>query len=77
MQVEIYRMFACSMKEENFWAQPYINPHLNKLIISNDTEQCTSKLCTSETSRGPDFANIADDTFCRMSDKSLWPICSP
>ena len=57
--------------------QPYIDPHLNKLIVSNDTEQCTTKLCTSETSRGPDFANIADDTFCRMSDKSLWPICSP
>ncbi|PVH88139.1 hypothetical protein DL98DRAFT_544637 [Cadophora sp. DSE1049] len=29
------------------------------------------------TSRGPDFANIADESFCRMSDKSLWPICSP
>ncbi|KAH7327218.1 hypothetical protein BKA65DRAFT_566565, partial [Rhexocercosporidium sp. MPI-PUGE-AT-0058] len=33
------------------------------------------KLCKSRTSRGPDFVNIAYRSFCRMSDKSLWPIC--
>ncbi|KAI0399197.1 hypothetical protein F4802DRAFT_611085 [Xylaria palmicola] len=32
-------------------------------------------LCESETSYGPDFVDVKTGTFCRMSDKSLWPTC--
>ena len=54
-----------------------VNPHLNKLIISNSTEHSVTELCKSKTSVGPDFANINSGKFCRMEDKTIWPICAP
>lgn len=54
----------------------YVNPHLDKLIIGNDTQQAASMLCESKTSLGPDFVDLASGFFCRMSDKTMWPICS-
>ncbi|KAI4859909.1 hypothetical protein F4820DRAFT_462101 [Hypoxylon rubiginosum] len=51
------------------------NPHFNRLIMSNAAQHTAAGLCESETSLGPDFLNVADGTFCRMSDKTLWPVC--
>ena len=34
------------------------------------------ELCNSETSHGPDFANIDEGVFCSMADKTLYPICN-
>ncbi|KAK7429152.1 hypothetical protein QQZ08_004367 [Neonectria magnoliae] len=46
-----------------------------QLVMDNSSDHATTQLCESETSVGPDFLNIADGLFCRMSDKTLWPIC--
>ncbi|KAI1774803.1 hypothetical protein F4818DRAFT_418994 [Hypoxylon cercidicola] len=51
------------------------NPHFNRLVMSNAAQHTAVGLCESETSLGPDFLNVADGTFCRMSDKTLWPVC--
>lgn len=32
-------------------------------------------LCGSGLSVGPDFVNLVEGKFCRMSDKTLWPTC--
>lgn len=34
-----------------------------------------SVLCEAGLSEGPDFVNIPEGKFCRMSDKTLWPTC--
>lgn len=54
----------------------YVNPHMNKLIISNSTSHSVTQLCDSKNSVGPDFVNVAEGKFCRMTDKTLWPLCS-
>ncbi|KAM5341688.1 hypothetical protein ACJ41O_014719 [Fusarium nematophilum] len=46
------------------------------LVVDDNLGHSTKELCESETSDGPDFVNIADGNFCRMSDKSLWPLCA-
>ncbi|KAI6089813.1 hypothetical protein F4821DRAFT_53026 [Hypoxylon rubiginosum] len=51
------------------------NPHFNRLVMSSAAQHTAAGLCESETSVGPDFLNVADGTFCRMSDKTLWPVC--
>ncbi|KAI2614879.1 hypothetical protein GGR54DRAFT_321920 [Hypoxylon sp. NC1633] len=51
------------------------DPHANRLVMSNSAQHAAETLCESETSVGPDFVNVADGLFCRMSDKSLWPLC--
>ena len=48
----------------------------NQLVVDNNPHHPTASLCEHENSLGPDFANIADGQFCRMSDKTLWPICN-
>lgn len=47
----------------------------DQLVVDNNPSHPTASLCESQSSVGPDFANIADGQFCRMSDKTLWPIC--
>ncbi|OTA92355.1 hypothetical protein M434DRAFT_387364 [Hypoxylon sp. CO27-5] len=51
------------------------NPHANRLVMSNKLQHTADGLCDSDTSYGPDFVNVADGTFCRMSDKTKWPVC--
>lgn len=51
------------------------SPHSSRLVISNNAQHTASGLCESESSFGPDFFNPADGTFCRMTDKTLWPVC--
>lgn len=55
---------------------PKVNPHLNKLIISNHTAHDVERLCGSKKSVGPDFVNIGAGKFCRMEDKTLFPVCT-
>ncbi|POS79253.1 hypothetical protein DHEL01_v202343 [Diaporthe helianthi] len=35
----------------------------------------TKKLCESPHSVGPSYANHRERSFCRMTDKTLWPFC--
>lgn len=48
-----------------------------RLVLSNDTQHSAADLCTSPDSLGPDFVNTATGQFCKMSDKTLHPICGP
>lgn len=52
--------------------------HENTLSIARKNHRglLAEELCTHGTSRGPDWVNVAEGKFCRMSDKSLWPVCS-
>jgi hypothetical protein len=47
----------------------------DRLVKDNNPTHMTADLCQSESSTGPDFLNVAEGQFCRMSDKTLWPIC--
>ncbi|KAI5864852.1 hypothetical protein GGS23DRAFT_466452 [Durotheca rogersii] len=51
------------------------NAWANRLVLDNSATHPARALCESETSAGPDFLNVEDGTFCRMSDKTLWAIC--
>ncbi|KAH8602512.1 hypothetical protein B0O99DRAFT_679511 [Bisporella sp. PMI_857] len=50
--------------------------HYNRLIISDNPDHKVKDLCKSKASLGPDFANIKEGMFCRMKDKTLFPICN-
>lgn len=50
-------------------------PHFKHLVIDDNPKHTGRDLCESPTSLGPDFVSVADGYFCRMSDKTLWPIC--
>jgi hypothetical protein len=50
--------------------------HTGHLVVDNSTDHSAAILCASPSSVGPDFANIAEGRFCRMSDKTLWPVCA-
>ncbi|KAI1115297.1 hypothetical protein F5Y14DRAFT_410829 [Nemania sp. NC0429] len=45
------------------------------LVIGDSEQHSAEGLCGSATSFGPDFMNIQSGTFCRMSDKTVWPVC--
>lgn len=45
-------------------------------IVLGDAESHSAKrLCESETSIGPDFANTAEGLFCDMGSHTLYPFC--
>ncbi|KAI0906454.1 hypothetical protein F4823DRAFT_607161 [Ustulina deusta] len=46
------------------------------LVMGDSDIHTATDLCGSETSYGPDFVNVKTGMFCRMSDKTLWPICN-
>lgn len=48
-----------------------------RLVLSSDTQHNAADLCSSPHSLGPDFVNTATGHFCKMSDKTLHPVCSP
>ncbi|KAI0873665.1 hypothetical protein GGS24DRAFT_517375 [Hypoxylon argillaceum] len=45
------------------------------LVIGDDVQHSAEGLCASATSSGPDFLNKRTGVFCRMSDKTTWPVC--
>ena len=47
----------------------------NRLIFDDGDMHTAAEMCASESSRGPDFVNVDEGLFCRMSDKTLFPIC--
>lgn len=50
-------------------------PGANNLVVSTGDQHSVKELCESETSVGPDFMNKAEGSFCRMSDKTIFPVC--
>ncbi|ROV94060.1 hypothetical protein VMCG_08232 [Cytospora schulzeri] len=38
-------------------------------------ERSARTLCSSKSSMGPDYVNVPEGLFCRMSDKTLFPLC--
>ncbi|KAG6357399.1 hypothetical protein INS49_013276 [Diaporthe citri] len=50
--------------------------HGNTVTIAHELAGLSaSVLCENGMSMGPDFVNIPEGKFCRMSDKTLWPTC--
>lgn len=50
--------------------------HENTVTIAHELAGLSaSVLCKGGMSMGPDFVNIPEGKFCRMSDKTLWPTC--
>lgn len=50
--------------------------HENTVTIAHDLAGLSAAvLCENGMSMGPDFVNIPEGKFCRMSDKTLWPTC--
>ncbi|KAF2969184.1 hypothetical protein GQX73_g4398 [Xylaria multiplex] len=45
------------------------------LVVSDDESHSAEELCGSPTSVGPDFFNSLTGSFCRMSEKTVWPAC--
>ncbi|KAI6381308.1 hypothetical protein MCOR25_001242 [Pyricularia grisea] len=45
------------------------------MVITNTTHHSVQELCGSETSSGPDLLNLSEKSFCRMSDKKIFPQC--
>ncbi|PNH47104.1 hypothetical protein VD0004_g1092 [Verticillium dahliae] len=51
------------------------NP-FNWLVVDSFVGNSAAYLCSSKSSRGPDFANAKEEMFCHMSDKTLHPFCA-
>ncbi|KAF7195304.1 hypothetical protein HII31_03510 [Pseudocercospora fuligena] len=47
---------------------------IDRLVMSNITNQNAEELCSSETSWGPDFCGV-DGKCCDMDTKTLFPLC--
>ncbi|KAI1122808.1 hypothetical protein F5Y10DRAFT_253288 [Nemania abortiva] len=50
-------------------------PMGGSLVIGDSDQHSAEDLCGSATSFGPDFLNVQTGIFCRMSDKTTWPVC--
>ncbi|ORY56996.1 uncharacterized protein BCR38DRAFT_450541 [Pseudomassariella vexata] len=50
--------------------------HANQLVIDNNPNHAADALCGSDTSLGPDFVDLTTSSFCRMEDKTMFPLCS-
>jgi hypothetical protein len=50
-------------------------PYADKLIRSNSTGHSAKRLCGSRGSWGPDFYSHAENLFCDMDKKRVWPAC--
>lgn len=48
-----------------------------RLVRSSDPQHSAADLCASPDSLGPDLVNTATGHYCKMSDKTLHPICGP
>lgn len=64
--------------------RPSLAPRSVQLPVHEDTVTVAhelgpglsaSQLCADGLSMGPDYVNIPEGKFCRMSDKTLWPTC--
>ncbi|KAH7312609.1 hypothetical protein B0I35DRAFT_437399 [Stachybotrys elegans] len=55
---------------------PIKTMQFNQLVVDDSPDNSAFRLCNSASSLGPDFVSIPEGMFCRMSDKSLWPLCT-
>ncbi|KAH8746916.1 hypothetical protein F5883DRAFT_653823 [Diaporthe sp. PMI_573] len=52
------------------------SPHEDTVTIAHELESLSAiELCEDALSMGPDYVNIPEGKFCRMSDKTLWHTC--
>lgn len=52
------------------------DPHEDTVTIAHKVKGLSAiNLCENALSMGPDYVNIPEGKFCRMSDKTLWPTC--
>lgn len=50
--------------------------HMDTVTIAHELEGLSAiELCENALSMGPDYVNVPEGKFCRMSDKTLWPTC--
>lgn len=50
--------------------------HVDTVTIAHELEGLSAiELCEDALSMGPDYVNVPEGKFCRMSDKTLWPTC--
>lgn len=54
-----------------------IYPTEKTLVLSSDPRSSATDLSASSNSLGANLANISTDHYCKMSDKTLHPVCSP
>ncbi|KAK0616581.1 hypothetical protein B0T14DRAFT_523450 [Immersiella caudata] len=47
----------------------------DQLVVDYNPARSAKRLCNSDTSAGPDFANHAEGLFCSMEDKTIYPFC--
>ncbi|KAL9123834.1 MAG: hypothetical protein Q9217_006776 [Psora testacea] len=45
------------------------------VIISTSPNHSAKELCNSPSSWGYDFVSVAEQLFCDMSERQLWPVC--
>lgn len=72
------------VNEKREWTPPTDAPRNNTgritrpghVVISDYKAHHAADVCGSETSRGPSFVSTHDGTYCDMSTKTHWPLCS-
>lgn len=47
----------------------------DQLVVDYNPARSVKRLCNSNTSAGPDFANYAEGLFCSMENKVIYPFC--
>ncbi|KAI0116432.1 hypothetical protein GGR51DRAFT_574711 [Nemania sp. FL0031] len=67
-----FRSLQHSSETNQTTTQP---PIRKSLVIGDSDRHSAEELCGSATSFGPDFLNVQTGIFCRMSDKTTWPVC--
>lgn len=45
-------------------------------IVEDDIGHSAVEVCQSPTSTGPDYVNVNEGMFCRLADRTLFPVCS-
>jgi hypothetical protein len=63
------------------WSKPQHHASSQKfkgrLVVSKSKKHHRAdRLCNDPNSAGPDFLNVAEGKFCRMSDKTTWDVCT-
>lgn len=48
---------------------------MNDLIISDSKTHSAKEICTSKSSRSPDFVSTVEGKFCDMETRTLWDLC--
>ena len=50
---------------------------MSGVLVSRDQEAHSAhKLCSSDSSMGPDFVSTKEQFFCDITAKEVWPLCS-